>query len=50
MILDDRETKVRIVAEAIDMLIGMAIDVLHDKLAMKKVPLLFMVDNKRTQF
>jgi len=52
MILADRRTKVREVAEAIGVSTGTAINILHDKLAMKKlsarwVPRLLTVDNKR---
>ncbi|EFN60336.1 Putative uncharacterized protein FLJ37770, partial [Camponotus floridanus] len=49
MILADRRTKVREVAEAIGVSTGTAINILHDKLAMKKlsarwVPRLLTVD------
>jgi len=52
MILADRRTKVREVAKAIGVSTGTAINILHDKLAMKKlsarwVPRLLTVDNKR---
>lgn len=52
MILADRRTKVREVAKAVGVSTGTAINILHDKLAMKKlsarwVPRLLTVDNKR---
>lgn len=52
MILADRRTKVREVAEAVGVSYGTAINILHDKLSVRKVsarwvPRLLTVDNKR---